>query len=74
MPEIVEHGVNGALVDASDLDEAVAAIELVRGLDRAAVRASVEDRFDVSRMVERYLALYRRIVDADRMHAVRRAS
>jgi len=39
------------------------------------VRASVERRFDVSRMVEEYLALYRRIVDPTRaMHAVRRAS
>ena len=75
MPEIVEHGVNGALVDPSDLDEAVAAIDAVRGLDRAAVRASVEARFDVARMVDRYLELYRRIVDADRaMHAVPRAS
>ena len=75
MPEIVEHGVNGALVDPFDLDEAVAAIDAVRGLDRAAVRASVEARFDVSRMVDRYLELYRRIVDANRaMHAVRRAS
>jgi glycosyltransferase involved in cell wall biosynthesis len=36
MPEIVEDGVNGALVDPFDLDEAVAAIESMRGLDRAA--------------------------------------
>jgi glycosyltransferase involved in cell wall biosynthesis len=75
MPEIVEHGVNGALVDPFDLDEAVAAVDAVRGLDRAAVRASVERRFDVSHMVDRYLELYRRIVDPNRaMHAVRRAS
>ena len=75
MPEIVQHGVNGALIDPIDLDEAVAAIDDVRRLDRAAVRASVERRFDVSRMVEDYLALYRRIVDPNRaMHAVRRAS
>ena len=75
MPEIVQHGVNGALVDPADLDEAVAAIDDVRRLDRAAVRASVERRFDVSRMVEDYLALYGRIVDPTRMmHAVRRAS
>jgi glycosyltransferase involved in cell wall biosynthesis len=75
MPEIVQHGVNGALVDTAGLDEAVAAIDDVRRLDRATVRASVEGRFDVSRMVEDYLALYRRIVDPNRaMHAVRRAS
>jgi len=33
-----------------------------RRLDRAAVRASVEQRFDVARMVDDYLRLYRRIV------------
>jgi hypothetical protein len=34
----------------------------VQQLDRAAVRASVEQRFDVNRMVDDYLALYRRIL------------
>ncbi len=73
MPEIVRHGQNGSLVDS--LDEAVAAIADVRTLDRAAVRASVERRFDASRMVEDYLSLYRRIVDPKRtLSPVRRAS
>ena len=73
MPEIVSHGKNGALVDT--LDEAVRAIDDVRGLNRAAVRASVEYRFDVSRMVDEYLALYRRIVDPNRtLSPLRRAS
>ncbi len=60
MPELVEDGVNGYLVDA--LDEAVAAIETASRLDRSAVRASVERRFDVSRMVDEYIEVYRRIV------------
>lgn len=73
MPEIVRHGENGALVDT--LDEAVVAIDDVRRLDRAAVRASVGYRFDVSRMVDEYLALYRRIVDPNRTSSpLRRAS
>ena len=73
MPEIVVPGENGALVDT--LDEAVDAIDEVRALDRAAVRASVEPRFDVSRMVEEYHALYRRVVDPSRtLTPVRRAS
>jgi glycosyltransferase involved in cell wall biosynthesis len=73
MPEIVRHGENGLLVDS--LDEAVAAIDAAKALDRAAVRASVERRFDVSRMVEDYLSLYRRIVDPSRtLTPVRRAS
>ena len=61
MPEIVRDGENGCLVRS--LDEAVAAVRRVDGLDRAGVRASVERRFDVNRMVDDYLALYRRIVN-----------
>ncbi len=61
MPEIVRDGESGFLVRS--LDEAVAAVREVDGLDRAAVRASVERRFDVNRMVDDYLALYRRIVN-----------
>jgi glycosyltransferase involved in cell wall biosynthesis len=61
MPEIVRDGVSGFLVGS--LDEAVAAVHASAGLDRAAVRASVEQRFDVNRMVDDYLALYRRVVE-----------
>src|SRR5436190_9820674 len=76
MAEIVQHGVNGFLVEAPE--EAVDAVHASAGLDRAAVRASVERRFDANRMVDDYLALYRRVVehhrarpDADRTHADR---
>lgn len=60
MPEIVRDGESGFLVRG--VDEAVAAVRSVQDLDRAAVRASVERRFDVKRMVDDYLALYRRIL------------
>lgn len=60
MAELIEHGVNGFLVD--NHYEAVAAIDKVGVLDRAAVRRSVEKRFHVDRMADDYLALYRRIV------------
>ena len=62
MPELVRHGENGFLVRTDD--EAIAAVAGARRLDRAAVRASVEQPFDVGRMVENYLALYRQILDA----------
>jgi glycosyltransferase involved in cell wall biosynthesis len=61
MPELVREGVNGYLVDS--LDEVPEAIDAAGRLDRAAVRASVEDRFDVSRMVGEYIDVYRRIVE-----------
>ena len=60
MPEIVRDGENGFLVDS--LAEAVAAVEASASLDRRVVRTSVERRFDVARMVEDYLRLYREVV------------
>lgn len=56
MPEIIEHGVNGFLVNS--LEEAAAAVEKVDQLDRAEIRRSVERRFSVQRMADQYVALY----------------
>jgi glycosyltransferase involved in cell wall biosynthesis len=60
MPELIADGVNGFLVDTPS--EAVAAIGRAGELDRAAVRASVAERFSVRRMADDYIALYRRIL------------
>ncbi|HKZ92139.1 MAG TPA: glycosyltransferase family 4 protein [Candidatus Limnocylindrales bacterium] len=60
MPEIIRQGEGGYLVDS--VDEAVAAVRASGGMDRLAVRASVEGRFDAGRMVDEYLAVYRHIV------------
>jgi glycosyltransferase involved in cell wall biosynthesis len=59
MPELIEHGVTGFLVDG--FDEAVTAIGRLGEIDRRACRAAVEQRFSVERMADDYLALYRRI-------------
>ena len=61
MREIIRDAENGFLVET--LDEAAAALHAAKTLDRAAVRASVEGRFGVDRMVEDYLALYRRVLE-----------
>jgi glycosyltransferase involved in cell wall biosynthesis len=60
MPEIVSEGENGFTV--ASVEEAVAAVGASGLLDRRAVRASVERRFDAGRMVDEYLALYVSIV------------
>ena len=60
MPELIEHGVTGFLVD--DVNEAVDAIGRVGDIDRAACRASVAARFTVDRMADRYLQLYRSLL------------
>ena len=67
MPEIVRDGTNGCLV--ASIAEAVEAVEAVGTLDRHAVRASVERRFDVDRMVDEYLDVYREILWRSRMTA-----
>ena len=60
MPEIIAEDVNGRLVDTNA--EAVEAVAGIAELDAEAVRASVEHRFDKGRMVDEYVAVYRRIV------------
>ena len=73
MVEIVRHDENGFLVDTQE--EAVAAVDASSSVDRAAVRASVEGRFDIERMVDDYVALYEHVValhrDASGIEAVR---
>lgn len=59
MPELVEHGVNGFLVDT--IEEAIAAIDKVEALDRTRVRQTVVERFSIERMADQYLQLYSRI-------------
>jgi glycosyltransferase involved in cell wall biosynthesis len=60
MPEVVDEGVTGRLV--SDEDEAVAAVEDIARIDRAACAARARRRFSADRMVDDYLAIYRKIV------------
>ncbi|HKR16730.1 glycosyltransferase family 4 protein [Rhizorhapis sp.] len=60
MPELIEHGVTGFLVNS--VEEAVAAIDRAGEIDRAACRAHVERHFTVDIMADRYLALYRSIL------------
>jgi glycosyltransferase involved in cell wall biosynthesis len=60
MPEVVDEGLTGRLVD--DVDQAVAAVADVARLDRSACRAQARSRFGADRMVEDYLAIYRDLV------------
>ncbi len=60
MPELIEHGVTGFLVD--DLEGAVRAVARIGEIDRAACRARVLERFTVDQMADRYLALYRTLI------------
>ncbi len=60
MPEIIVDGVGGFLVES--IDDAVAAVHSAADFDRVRVRAAVEARFDVERMVDEYLDAYRQVL------------
>ena len=60
MPELIDDGVTGFLVD--DFDQAVAAIDRIEEIDRAACRRHVADQFTVDRMADRYLELYHKLL------------
>ncbi len=63
LPEIIRDGVDGFFGD----DAAAMAFKLDRvdDLDRAAIRASVIDRFSVERMTDGYEAVYARMLGGD---------
>ncbi|MET7392150.1 glycosyltransferase family 4 protein [Dactylosporangium sp. NPDC005572] len=60
MPEVVDPGVTGFL--AGSAEDAVAILDDALKLDRAQVRARATERFSADRMVDDYLALYRRLL------------
>jgi len=70
LPEIVEDGVDGFLVD--DLEGAERAVALAKSLDRRRIRNRAIRRFSVARMVDDYLAVYRRVLGS-RQTPTRRA-
>ena len=61
MPELVEPGVNGALVES--VDEAIAAVEALAAFDRRMCRHSFEERFTAPRMAKNYVRVYQELVE-----------
>jgi glycosyltransferase involved in cell wall biosynthesis len=60
VPEVVEDGVTGYVVD--DVDGAVEAAARIGAIDRAGCRRRFEERFSVERMTRDYVELYRRLI------------
>lgn len=60
MPEVVDHGVSGILVET--LEDAVTTMPGLLSLDRRRVRATFEERFSASRMARDYVSAYRQLV------------
>ena len=62
LPEIIRDGVDGFFGD--DAEQLAYQVERVEGLDRAAIRASVLDRFSAGRMTDGYEEIYRTMIDS----------
>ncbi|GGC61231.1 glycosyltransferase family 4 protein [Chelatococcus reniformis] len=60
VPEIIEDGVTGIIVDT--VEEAIAVLPHVMALDRRTVRQRFEQRFSATRMAHDYVAVYRSLV------------
>jgi glycosyltransferase involved in cell wall biosynthesis len=60
VPEIIDDGVTGVIVDG--MDQAAAALPRVLGLDRRNVRRRFEERFSAALMAKNYVNLYRSLL------------
>jgi glycosyltransferase involved in cell wall biosynthesis len=56
VPEVLEHGVSGFIVD--NVDEAVHAVSQLDRIGRAACRRAFEQHFTAARMTDDYLRIY----------------
>ncbi|TGQ72722.1 MAG: glycosyltransferase family 4 protein [Mesorhizobium sp.] len=62
MPEIIDHGVTGFVVETTE--DAVATMPALLQLDRRQIRAVFERRFTADRMARDYVAAYSRAIEA----------
>ena len=61
MGELIAHGVTGFLVD--DIDSAVVAVAAAGELDRREIAERAADRFAVATMVDKYVTVYRDVIE-----------
>lgn len=61
MPELIDHGENGFLV--ANCDEAVEAVGRIKEIDRPCCRKTIEKRFTIDCMVEKYIHIYEQILE-----------
>lgn len=68
VPEIVQHGVTGFVVNG--IDEAVHALENLDTIDRHSCRRAFEERFSASRMARDYVSVYQFLQERARARTV----
>jgi len=64
VPEIIDEGITGAIVET--VEEAIAALPGVMGLDRKKVRQRFEQRFSATRMAKDYVGVYRSLLESSK--------
>jgi glycosyltransferase involved in cell wall biosynthesis len=64
MPEIIENGYNGYLVN--NTTEAIDKVQEINNINRSECRKTVEEKFTVEIMVNKYLTVYERILHKNR--------
>jgi glycosyltransferase involved in cell wall biosynthesis len=64
VPEVIDHGVTGYIVD--DVDGAVDALGRLGELSRAEIRAQFERRFTSDVMAGNYVSAYESLIEARR--------
>jgi glycosyltransferase involved in cell wall biosynthesis len=65
MPELIENGKSGFLVD--NLDQAIEAVAQIDEIERAYCRRHVERHFTAGRMINEYLQVYETILGSERL-------
>jgi glycosyltransferase involved in cell wall biosynthesis len=60
VPEIIQHGKNGFIVNT--VEEAVAVIQNLSSFDRSMVRKSFEEKFTAERMAKDYVQVYEKLI------------
>jgi glycosyltransferase involved in cell wall biosynthesis len=63
VPEIIDDGITGFVV--ADIEEAVAAVDAARRLDRGRIREQFDRRFSVERMTQDYVTIYEGMLRGD---------
>jgi glycosyltransferase involved in cell wall biosynthesis len=70
VPEVIADGRSGCIVES--IDEAVAAVEQIRGLSRLEVRRQFEARFTARRMARDYIDAFERLLEEGRREVLPR--
>jgi glycosyltransferase involved in cell wall biosynthesis len=62
VPEIIEDGKNGYIVEENDIDGMVNAVKNIGKIDRKYCRESVKKRFSIEKMVSGYEKVYKKVI------------